>query len=140
MATDLLFQTVTVLEEPPEGWAASPLPPPPGDHCVLSAPSPMAMPKHPLTVRINQEIEGLAPRIRAVMQARGGVLLTVSIQERVPSDPNEDPSYKFNFVSVNRPGPVPTLVLRTHLTSRPRVGEAAEGYVAQEIFLWATKV
>lgn len=136
MATGLLFQTLTVLDEPPEGWGR---PVPPGAHVVLSPPSPTALPKHPLSLRVNKEIDAVAMRIHQLMQAKGGVLLTVSFQEFMPSDLDATPSYRFNFVSVERPGPAPSLVLRTHLTSRPRIGEASDGYVPQEVFLWATK-
>jgi hypothetical protein len=136
MPTGLLFQTVTVMEEPPGGWDRRE---PPGAHVVLSRASETALPTHPLSRRVNKEIDAVANRIHQVMQARGGVLLTVSFQELMPSDLDATPSYRFNFVSVDRPGPVASLVLRTHLTSRPRLGEATDGYMPQEVFLWVTK-
>jgi hypothetical protein len=99
----------------------------------------VVLPKHHISLRVNQNIEVLAMRIRQMMQARGGVLLTVSIQERTSTEPDGRPEYKFNFVTVDRPGPVPSLVLRTQLLSRPRRGWATKGYMHRRIYLWATK-
>jgi len=75
-----------------------------------------------------------------MMQLRGGVLLTVSIQERAPTAANEVAAYRFNWVTVDRPGPVPSLVLRTQRLSRPRRGFAAKGFVHRRTYLWATTV
>jgi hypothetical protein len=138
MPAGLVFQTITILEE--REWTPLQWREPPGLRVSLSHASPVALPKHGLALRVNQEIEVVAMRIRQMMQARGGVLLTVSIQERKPIAPDEKPVYKFNWVNVDRPGPVPSLVLRTHLTSRPRRGWASKGYVHQRIYLWATPV
>jgi hypothetical protein len=74
-----------------------------------------------------------------MMQATGGVLLTVSLQERAATAPHQTAEYKFNWVTVDRPGPVPSLVLRTQRLSRPRRGQAAKGFVHRRTYLWATK-
>jgi hypothetical protein len=87
---------------------------------------------------VNQEIEMLAVRIRQMMQLRGGVLLTISLQWRAETEGGDDSAYKLNWVTVDRPGPVPSLVLRTELTSHPREGYADEGFVHRHIYLWAT--
>jgi hypothetical protein len=136
MPAGLVFQIITILEDrewTPLRWAQ-----PPGLSVSLSAPSPVVLPKHPISLRVNQEIEVAAIRIRQMMQARGGVLVTISLQERPPVAAGESASYKFNWVNVDRPGPVPSLVLRTHLTSRPRRGWASKGYVHRRVYLWAT--
>ena len=140
MPAGLVFQTITVLRDRSDDWSPRNWRVPPGLEVRLSAPSPTAMPKHPLSLRLNQELEVVAMRIRQMMQARGGVLLTVSIQEKRPAAPEEEVLYKFNWVSVDRPGPVPALVLRTHLTVRPRRGWASKGYAHQRVYLWATPV
>jgi hypothetical protein len=126
---------MTVLDEPPGGWKGFH---PPGLKVLLSAVSEIALPKHPLSRRVNQELDAMAPRIRQMMQLRGGVLVTVAVQERRPTAPNDLPSHKFNFLTIDRPGPVPALVLRTQLTSRPRRGWATKGYAQHRIYLWAT--
>lgn len=137
MPAGLAFQTLTIVEEPPGGWRG---PVPPGPKVTLSEPSATALPRHPLSLRVNQELELLAMRIRQMMQARGGVLLTVSLQERAPSTPDKPTEYKYNWVTVDRPGPVPVLVLRTQRLSRPRRGQASRGFVHRRTYLWATKV
>lgn len=136
MSAGLSFQTLTIIEEPPGGWRG---PLPPGPQIKLSERSATALPKHPLSLRVNQELALLAGRIHQVMQLRGGVLLTVSMQERVPTAANHDAEYRFNWVTVDRPGPVPALVLRTQRLSRPRRGFAAKGFVHRRTYLWATK-
>jgi hypothetical protein len=136
MPAGLAFQTLTIVEEPPDGWRG---PVPPGPHVTLSHRSPTALPKHPLSLRVNQDLELLAMRIRQMMQAYGGVLLTVSLQERAPAAADQPTEYRFNWVTVDRPGPVPSLVLRTQRLSRPRRGKAARGFVHRRTYLWATK-
>jgi hypothetical protein len=137
MPVGLAFQTITILEE--REWSPQRRSEPPGLRVELSERTPIALPKHGLAMRVNQEIEVVAMRIRQMMQLRGGVLLTVSIQERPAVAPEEGPSYKFNWVTVDRPGPAPSLVLRTQLTSRPRRGWASRGYAHRRIYLWATR-
>src|SRR5215831_20877865 len=107
MPAGLVFQTITILRDSSDDWSPQNWRVPPGLEVRLSAPSPTAMPKHPLSLRLNQELEVVAMRIRQMMQARGGVLLTVSIQEKRPTAPEEEILYKFNWVNVDRPGPVP---------------------------------
>jgi len=139
MPAGLSFQTLTIVEEPSEGWRG---PVPPGPKVTLSERSATALPRHPLSLRVNQELELLAMRIRQMMQATGGVLLTVSTQERTSTAPHETREtiqYRFNWVTVDRPGPVPSLVLRTHRLSRPRRGQAAKGFVHRRTYLWATR-
>ncbi|MGH7619684.1 MAG: hypothetical protein ACREPM_20920 [Gemmatimonadaceae bacterium] len=132
MPAGLVFQTITVLDETPKDWYAGPA-------ISLSERSPVALPKHGISLRVNQELELAALRVRQMMQLRGGVLLTVSLQQRKTTKADERPDYKFNFVTVDRPGPVPSLVLRTQLTSRPRRGWASKGYKQIKIYLWATR-
>ena len=136
MPVGLAFQTLTIVEEPSEGWRG---PVPPGPKVTLSERSATALPKHPLSLRVNQELELLSMRIRQMMQATGGVLLTVSLQERAATAPHQTAEYKFNWVTVDRPGPVPSLVLRTQRSSRPRRGQASKGFVHRRTYLWATK-
>ena len=54
MPVGLTFQTLTVTEEPEGGWTG---PVPPGPRVVLSPPSNVALPKHPLSLRLNQDLE-----------------------------------------------------------------------------------
>jgi hypothetical protein len=138
MAHGLAFQTIVIVDDgTDESLSLSPRDPP-GLKVQLSERSPVALPKHPLTRRVNQEIEILAVRIRQMMQLRGGVLLTISLQWRAETEDGDKPAYKLNWVTVDRPGPVPSLVLRTELTSHPREGHADEGFVHRHIYLWAT--
>ena len=67
--------------------------------------------------------------------AHGGVLLTVSMQEKA----GDSPEFRFNWVTVDRPAPVPVLALRTQRLSRPRRGQASKGFVHRRIYLWATR-
>ncbi len=136
MPAALAFQTITIIEEPANGWRG---PVPPGPQVKLSERSATALPRHPLSLRVNQELVLLATRIHQMMQARGGVLLTVSLQESVTTAANGPAEFKYNWVTVDRPGPVPSLVLRTQRLSRPRRGSASRGFVHRRTYLWATR-
>ena len=138
MSTGIAFQTITIVDDGTDDSRPFNAFNPPGLKVSLSDRSSVALPKHPLKLRINQELEVLAIRIRQMMQLRGGVLLTVSIQERPSEGPVDPSNFKFNWVTVDRPGPVPSLVLRTQLASNPRRGRASKGFVHRRIYLWAT--
>jgi hypothetical protein len=138
MNQGLAFQTIEIVDDGTDDSAPLNARTPPGLKVRLSDRSSVALPKHPLTLRVNQELEVLATRIRQMMQLRGGVLLTISIQQRVGGGDNGASDYKLNWVTVDRPGPVPSLVLRTQLASRPRRGRAGKGFVHRRIYLWAT--
>jgi hypothetical protein len=138
MPAGLVFQTITIIDDgasdaTPAQWSQ------PGLKVRLSDPSPVALPKHEISLRLNKELEVVATRILQMMQLVGGVLLTVSVQERAATTPEDRPAFKLNWVSVDRPGPVPSLVLRTQMASHPRRGRAGKGYTHRRIYLWATK-
>jgi hypothetical protein len=139
MPAGLLFQTIIIVDDGANDVTPAPWSQPPGLRVRLSEPSPIALPKHDISLRVNQELEILAGHINQVMQLVGGVLLTVSLQERAATTPEDQPTFKFNWVSVDRPGPVPSLVLRTQMASHPRRGRADKGYTHTRIYLWATK-
>jgi hypothetical protein len=138
MPAGLVFQTITIVHDGSSDassahWSQS------GLKVRLSDPSPVALPKHEIRLRLNMELEVVAARILQMMQLVGGVLLTVSVQERAATTPEDRPMFKLNWVTVDRPGPVPSLVLRTQMTSHPRRGRAGKGYTHRRIYLWATK-
>jgi len=139
MPAGLVFQTISIVDDgssdaTPAHWSQQP-----GLQVRLSEPSPVALPKHEISLRLNRELEVIATRILQMMQLVGGVLLTVSVQERAATTPEDRPPFKLNWVSVDRPGPVPSLVLRTQMASHPRRGRASKGYTHRRIYLWATK-
>jgi hypothetical protein len=72
MVQGLAFQTIDIVDDGTD--ESRPLNPrdPPGLKVKLTERSSIALPKHPLTLRVNQEIELLAVRIRQMMQLRGG--------------------------------------------------------------------
>jgi|SRR5581483_4670273 len=132
----LAYRILTVADEDPR----TPVNPllPPGPRIVASAPMLLVMPDHGLRYRINQELEVLAPRIWSLMPPRGGVLLEMSIQERREVRENDDRSDRFNWITIQRPGPLPDLTLTTQLMLPVRRGRAAKGYVHRRVYLWAT--
>ena len=134
----MLYQTVRVGKPPKRTKNPASYFAPPGPSITLDQPSPVALKDWPISMRVNQEMLVLMPRIQTVMPPGGGVLVSVAYHEERPKAEEGKPDQRLLWTSIAGTGRVAALVTKIHLLNPGRVKRAPPGWTGKTVYVWVT--